>query len=199
MRARAAQVPLVRERLAFSEKKKTLGESGARYAEMLSGFAYSTFYTLLGRCAARHGVKVILINPAFTSIMGWVKFGVGRLSVDAAAAVAIARRGLGCTERLRSRNRSPALRTKLMQAAGEWHMRHVWSGWRRFGSMVGQVKKDLGQPMLCERGFGGGYSRHGVEIRTPAKAPSAISAGSPGAIPGISSRCRSGSSLNVFG
>lgn len=142
MRASAARIPVIRERLDFGEKKKTLGESGARYAEMLSGFAYATFYRLLDRCAARHGVEVVTVNPAFTSVLGWTKFGVGRLTVDEAAAVAIARRGLGFTECLRSRSMSPALRTKLMQAAGERHMRHVWSGWRRFSQWLGKSRKD---------------------------------------------------------
>jgi len=141
MRAAASGVPIVREKLDFGEKKKTLGEAGARYAAMLSGFAYATFYRLLDRCAARHGVEVIAVNPAFTSILGYAKFGVGRKSVDEAAAIAIARRGLGCTERLRSRAMSPALRTMLMQAARARHMRHVWSGWCRFAPWLGKSRK----------------------------------------------------------
>ena len=141
MRAAASGVPIVREKLDFGEKKKMLGEAGARYAAMLSGFAYATFYRLLDRCASRHGVEVIAVNPAFTSILGYAKFGVGRKSVDEAAAIAIARRGLGCKERLRSRAMSPALRTMLMQAARARHMRHVWSGWRRFAPWLGKSRK----------------------------------------------------------
>jgi len=135
------RVPIVIEDLDFSEKKKQLSEMGARYAEMLSGLAYSTFYKMLTRHAARHGVKVITVNPAFTSVLGWVKFGVDRLTVDEAAAVAIARRGQGFKERLRSQSMAPALRRNLMQASGETHMRHVWAGWRRFYSWLGRSRK----------------------------------------------------------
>lgn len=142
MRAAASKVPLVCERLDFSAKKKSLGETGKRYAAMLSGFAYAQFYKLLLRCAARHGVEVITVNPAFTSILGWIKFGVDRLTVDEAAAAAIGRRGMRCHERLRSRSMSPALRTKLMQVQEEAHMRHVWTGWRRLSSWLGRSRKD---------------------------------------------------------
>jgi IS605 OrfB family transposase len=141
MLAAAAKIPIVREHLDFSIKKQSLGEAGTRYAQMLSSFSYNKFDELLERCAARHGVEVIGINPAFTSVMGYIKFGVDRMTVDEAAAVAIARRGLGFKERLRSQSMSPVLRTKLMQASGEKHNRHVWSGWRRFYSWLGRDRK----------------------------------------------------------
>jgi IS605 OrfB family transposase len=141
MLAAAAKIPIVKERLDFAVKKQMLGEAGTRYAQMLSSFAYTKFYELLERCAARHGVEVIGVNPAFTSVIGYIKFGVDRMTVDEAAAVAIARRYLGFKERLRSHSMSPVLRTKLMQASGEKHMRHVWSGWRRFYSWLGRDRK----------------------------------------------------------
>jgi len=141
MMAKSSQIPIVCEELDFQSKKRTLESREARYSEMLSGFAYAKFYQFLTRHAIRHGVEVITVNPAFTSIMGYVKFGVGRLSVDESAAYAIARRGLGCTERLRTRSMSPALCTKLTQVSGERHMRHVWSGWRRFSPWLGTARK----------------------------------------------------------
>jgi len=116
----------------ISEQEKNFGKSRSSLFGNALRFAYAKFYQFLTRHAIRHGVEVITVNPAFTSIMGYVKFGIGRLSVDESAAYAIARRGLGCTERLRTRSMSPALCTKLTQVSGERHMRHVWSGWRVF-------------------------------------------------------------------
>ena len=52
------------------------------------------FRNLLLSKAFREGVEVIGSNPAHTSVIGWVKFGIGyRLTPHQAAAVAIARRG----------------------------------------------------------------------------------------------------------
>ena len=63
--------------------------------------AYSAFRNLLLSKAFQEGVEVIGINPAYTSVIGWVKFGIGyRLTPHQAAAVAIARRGLGFGEGL---------------------------------------------------------------------------------------------------
>jgi hypothetical protein len=112
------------ERLDFLEKKARLREVSDRQARMLSAFAYNRFHALLRFRAAREGVQVIEVNPAFTSVVGLVKFGPGYgLSPHASAAVAIARRGLRFGERLRSRS------AFLLPARNRG--RHVWSDWRR--------------------------------------------------------------------
>jgi IS605 OrfB family transposase len=127
--ARRAGVPVAVERLDFREKKNRLEAlDGARYARMLSSFAYRLFLSLLLSRAAREGVEVILVNPAFTTVIGWVKFGEGYgLSPHAAAAAAIARRALGLRhgERLRSRSRS------ALPLPARNRGRHVWSDWGR--------------------------------------------------------------------
>lgn len=194
MRACAHHVPIVLEELDFADKKKTLGEVGRRYAEMLSGFAYSTFFKLVTRCAARRGVKVITIDPGFTSVLGWVKFGVDRMTVDEAAAVAIARRGQGFRERLRSRAMAPALRRSLMQASGETHMRHVWSGWRRFYSWLGRNRKVWsGRCSAKERAARATSTTKSAKRQDigVAKAGSVKSAARAGEIPAVSPSCRS--------
>ncbi|MDI6824637.1 MAG: transposase [Bacillota bacterium] len=122
--AKAEGVPVVVERLDFEKKKARLGEMGVRHARVLSAFAYGKFYALLLSRAAREGVGVIRKNPALTSVIGQVKFGPGYgLSPHAAAAVAIARRGLGFGERLRSRS--------ALSLPARNRGRHVWSDWRR--------------------------------------------------------------------
>ncbi|QBS38734.1 hypothetical protein E1B22_12530 (plasmid) [Thermaerobacter sp. FW80] len=89
-------------------EKTRLREDDKRYARKLSAFAYGKFYALLMARAAREGVEVLRVNPAFTSVIGKVKFMARYgLSPHAAAAVAIARRGLGFGERLRSGTARP--------------------------------------------------------------------------------------------
>ncbi len=106
--AQAAGKPIVVERLDFREKKARLREASDRQARMLSAFAYRQFHQLLRSRAAREGVAVLTVNPAYTSVIGFAKFGSGYgLSAHGAAAVAIARRGLGFGERLRSRSALP--------------------------------------------------------------------------------------------
>lgn len=122
--AKSAGKPIVVERLDFQEKKARLRETSPRYARMLSHFAYSAFHALLRSRAEREGVEGIEVNPAYTSVIGKVKFMARYgLSPHAAAAVAIARRGLRFGERLRAGNARP------LPARNRG--RHVWSDWRR--------------------------------------------------------------------
>jgi len=124
--AKVSGKPLVVEELEldFQKKKAALRGKSPRYARMLSAFSYRKFFQLLFSRAAREGVEVIGVNPAFTSVIGEVKFASGYgLSSHGAAAVAIARRGLKFGERLRSRSAFP------LPARNRG--KHVWSDWRR--------------------------------------------------------------------
>jgi len=88
--------PIVIEKLDFSKKKATLGEESRNYSRMLSGFAYSKFKEMLKARASKFGVAVIEVNPAFTSLIGQIKFMKRYgLSSHGSAACVIARRGLG--------------------------------------------------------------------------------------------------------
>ena len=148
--AKLAGKPVVAEKLDFAAKRARLRELGGhRYARMLSGFAYAKFIELLRPRCAREGVELILVNPAYTSLIGLVKFAGGYgLTGHQAAAVAIARRGMGqrhkvckcedkatcghaivpegLKERLTSKARSaPSLPVRNRG-------RHVWSDWNRY-------------------------------------------------------------------
>ncbi|MDI6825303.1 MAG: IS200/IS605 family accessory protein TnpB-related protein [Bacillota bacterium] len=150
--ARAEAVPVVVEKLDFEKKKARLREMGARYARMLSGFAYGKFHALLLSRAAREGVEVVFVNPALTSVIGQVKFGPGYgLSPHAAAAVAIARRGLGFGERLRSRS------ALLLPARNRG--RHVWSDWSRLSRRLRAERARGRCPSEGDRGRGPPLSR----------------------------------------
>lgn len=117
------QIPIVIEKLDFNRKKEELRSRNLN--RMLSNFAYEKFYNLISTQCFRAGVELISVNPAFTSIIGKYKFSEGYgLSTHAAAAMAIARRGLSFGE---------ALRVKAQ--ARPWlpdrnRSRHVWHDWR---------------------------------------------------------------------
>ena len=95
-------VPVATEKLDFSRKRAELETSvGTKRARMLSSFAYSTFAEALARVCVRRSVRLVLVNPAYTSIIGLVKFAPRYgSSVHAAAALAIARRAMALSERL---------------------------------------------------------------------------------------------------
>lgn len=129
--AKGEGVPIVIEELDFTRKKAALREMYPELARKLSRFDYRRFHDLLISRAAREGVEVIEVEPDYTSVIGWVKFGSGyHLSVHTAAAVAIARRGLGFGEALSSREpgeREGSASPLPVRNRGE----HVWSAWER--------------------------------------------------------------------
>jgi len=119
------QCPLVSEKLDFQKKKRALGEKGAKYARMLSSFAYEKFaQTLASRCQ-RFGIELISVNPAYSSLIGLHKYmSMYGLDSSMAAGLVLARRGLRLSERLSSSAKS-ALDEPVEDS------KHVWSYWRK--------------------------------------------------------------------
>ncbi|MGH6841552.1 MAG: IS200/IS605 family accessory protein TnpB-related protein, partial [Methylocella sp.] len=96
--AQAQGKPIVIETLDFARKKaETESRPGGRRGNRrLSGFAYAKIAEGLRSAAFRRGVEVIAVNPAYTSTIGAVNYARRHgISVHCAAALAIARRGLG--------------------------------------------------------------------------------------------------------
>lgn len=92
-------VPVVIEDLDFTKKKRALDKTFPDQARMLSALAYGkTRQCFISRCA-RFGIELIKVNPAYSSQLGELKyqdrFGLSR---HHAAAMVIARRGLGFKE-----------------------------------------------------------------------------------------------------
>jgi IS605 OrfB family transposase len=118
------RVPLVVEKLDFAEKKARLREYGARYARMLSSFAYRRFVQIL--CARAHdaGIAVIFVNPAYSSLIGRHKFARRYgISGHQAAALVLARRAQKFSERP---NRHDQV---ALHSLAKKNVRHVWSLW----------------------------------------------------------------------
>jgi len=135
LQAKEAGKPLVIEALDFRKKKCALRELGKRTAAMLSGLVFAKFQeTVQSRCE-REGVELIRVNPAFTSTLGFAKFGGYEISTHVAAAMAIGRRGLGFGELLKARTASPRLGAALNErlreiAKGRKAGEHVWKAWK---------------------------------------------------------------------
>jgi IS605 OrfB family transposase len=120
------RIPLSVEKLDFRTKRSRLREGGARYARMLSSFAYRRFVQVL--CARAHdaGIAVHFVNPAYSSLIGRRKFARRYgISGHQAAALVLARRAQDFSERPNRQDqvarRSPARK----------NARHVWSTWAR--------------------------------------------------------------------
>ncbi len=126
--ARTFACPVVCEELDFSAKKEQLRERGRKYARMLSGWAYSRFYKLLESILSNRGIYLHKVSPAYTSLIGLVKFARQYgLASDEAAAMAIARRGMRLTE-----NMSATITAYLSVKDGK----HVWSLWNQLNNLI---------------------------------------------------------------
>lgn len=76
------------ESLDFSKKKARMSEESKLYNEMLSNLATSSFRdALVSRCQ-RQGVQLVKISPAFTSVIGMVKF-MARYGLNSGTAAAM--------------------------------------------------------------------------------------------------------------
>lgn len=154
--AATAGKPLVVEKLDFSKKKAALEASDPAKARMLSSFACNQILSHLKAAAFRAGVEVLEVNPAYTSVIGAVNHARGRgISPHQGAAYAIARRGLGLSER-------PTVREAAVPTRNGGHVafplpvrnrgKHVWSFWsgvrtRLRAAHVAHVRSGLSKEM----------------------------------------------------
>ena len=141
--ARDAGKPVVIERLDFRQKKAALEGENRRYSRMLSSFSYGKVKAYFVSRGYRDGVEVHQVNPAFSSVVGRVKFMERYgLSVHQAAALVLARRLLGCSERIPRRWVCPV--GNGVQVAFTVPVRkrvkHVWTYW---GAVAGQLRPAL--------------------------------------------------------
>ncbi len=88
--------PIVIEYLDFSAKKKSLKAGiNKRKNKKLSSFAYSKIIELIKARAEDNFIEVREVNPAYTSIIGHIKYSLrNKVSVHHGAAMCIGRRGL---------------------------------------------------------------------------------------------------------
>ena len=118
------------------------GES-RKYSRMLSSFSYGRVKACFLSRGIRQGVEVHQVNPAFSSVIGRVKFMERYgLSVHQAAALVLARRLLGCSERIPRRRVCPVgdgVQVAFSVPARK-RVKHVWTYW---GAVLGQLRPAL--------------------------------------------------------
>ena len=141
--ARGAGKPIVIERLDFRQKKAVLEGESRKYSRMLTSFAYGKIKAYFLSRGYREGVEIIEVNPAYSSVVGRVKFMERYgLTVHQAAALVLARRYLGCSERIPRRWVCPV--GNGVQVAFTLPVRkrvkHVWTYW---GAIAGQLRPAL--------------------------------------------------------
>ena len=141
--AREAGKPLVLEKLDFRQKKVVLEGESPKYSRMLSSFSYAKVKACFLSRGIRQGVEVYQVNPAFSSVIGRVKFMERYgLSVHQAAALVLARRFLGCSEgipHLRVAPLGSGVRVAFSVPARK-RVKHVWTLW---GCVLGQLRPAL--------------------------------------------------------
>ena len=116
----------------FNAVRVSLEGENRHYRRMLSSFSYDKVKAYFLSRSYRQGVEVRQVNTAFSSVIGRVKFMERYgLSVHQAAALVLARRGLGCSERIPRRR--VALVGEGVQVAFSVPVRkrvkHVWTYW----------------------------------------------------------------------
>ena len=141
--AREVGKPIVIEQLDFRQKQAALEGESRKYGRMLSSFNYGRIKAYFLSRGYRMGVEVHQVNPAFSSVIGRVKFMERYgLSVHQAAALVLARRLLGCSERIPRRWVCPV--GNGVQVAFTVPVRkrvkHVWTYW---GAVLGQLRPAL--------------------------------------------------------
>ena len=110
---------------------------------MLSSLSYGKIKACLLSRGYRQGVEVHQVNPAFSSVIGRVKFMERYgLSVHQVAALVLARRLLGCSERIPRRRVCPVgngVQVAFTVPARK-RVKHVWTYW---GAVLGQLRPAL--------------------------------------------------------
>ena len=141
--AREAGKPIVIEQLDFRQKKAALEGESCQYSRMLPSFSYGKIKAYFLSRGYRMGVEVHQVNPAFSSVIGRVKFMERYgLSVHQAAALVLARRLLGCSERIPRRWVCPVGKGVCVAftVPARKRVKHVWTYW---GAISGQLKPVL--------------------------------------------------------
>ncbi|GJD22169.1 conserved hypothetical protein [Rivularia sp. IAM M-261] len=136
----AFKCPIVIEELDFDAKKAQLnnGAQHKRYNRMISGFAYRRFYELLSSRCFKLGIKLITVNPAYSSLIGMTKFmSLYGMNSGTAAGLVLARRAMNYSEAIPARTAYEGREPK----------KHVWSHWNSVSKRVkGSARHSFFQP-----------------------------------------------------
>jgi IS605 OrfB family transposase len=142
--AKAKRKTVIIEQLDFAKKKSALKEKcSAKKSRQLSSFAYKNIKENLKAKGSREGVEVKEVNPAFTTLIGRIKFAKRYgLTIHQAAALSIGRRFLKASERIpRHLDQIPDGKGGYVALPVPVRKRgeHVWSAWGKLYRQLGTV------------------------------------------------------------
>ena len=124
--------PFVIEKIDFAKKKAESEHASPGHTRIISSFAYAQTQLMLRARCFRAGVEVMEVNPAYTSTIGAVNYAQRYgISVHQAAALVIARRGMGLRERPVKRIITPVRNGYhvTLSLPARNREKHVWSQW----------------------------------------------------------------------
>jgi len=132
--AEKSKKPIILEKLDFKRKRADLGKASKRLARMLSSFAYSKIILYIKARAFKAGIEVFQVNPAYSSVIGKIKYANQYgLSTHQSAALVISRRFYKFSERLPN-----SKKLKISWTNGDYEIldlpvrnrfKHIWSTW----------------------------------------------------------------------
>lgn len=131
--AKLKKKPIVIEDLDTTDSKFRLKYGNKKRNRKITLFAYRTLTNAILARSDREGVAVFKVKPAYTSVAGKLKYMAQKgIPIHVAAALVIARRGMGFKERVPS-VLSVALPEKIRR-------RHHWAHWSYFQRQVKGIK-----------------------------------------------------------
>ncbi|ACV61992.1 transposase, IS605 OrfB family [Desulfofarcimen acetoxidans DSM 771] len=135
LRAKEKGYALAVEDLKFKNDKSVT----AKFNRMSHSFVWSKFLKAVDRCAAREGVPILKVKPAFTSVIGILKYQhMYGIAVHEAAGYVIARRGLGFDHEKIPK----VLLDKLVKKKPEFKQMTNWKQWSAVKkSVLAKIKK----------------------------------------------------------
>ena len=100
--ARGANIPIAIEQLNFKDKKGSLQKNNNhQYNKMISQLSYGLFKQALSMKCFKQSIALVEVNPAYTSVIGRLKYAdQTHFNTHQAAAWVIARRVMGLKDRL---------------------------------------------------------------------------------------------------
>jgi len=131
--AKLKKKPIIIEDLDTTDSKFRLKYGNKKRNRKITLFAYRTLTNAIIARADREGVAVFKVKPAYTSVVGKLKYMAQRgIPIHVAAALVIARRGMGFKEKV-----PPALSAALPEKI---RRRHHWAHWAYLQKQVKGIK-----------------------------------------------------------
>jgi IS605 OrfB family transposase len=125
----------------FNLPKGFRGDGSKKLRRILGRFAYRSILERIVRVASKEGVEVWGVNPAYTSVIGMLKYApMHSLSKDVAAAYVIGRRALGFSEKVPKRYLQLMASPEYRESVINWFNQELSALEKRMGGERNEYK-----------------------------------------------------------